>query len=274
MKSKKRKSEKEQNSDIKTSQDESSQITEKPLKDSLKEALGDPNASKSMKVQINAQIIASWKTYMVKGLPQEEKDRLLEKYAVADELKAPINPPIAAKLTDKNSKQLKKDGYRYDAQHITSLALTVLGGAITMANEAADDEEGVDLITFGERLLDAGKLLTESQFCQTNSRRSCIAPIFPKNIKEALKQTSPDAYLFGSNLPDVLKQIKETESLLDSTKNSSEYKSSGNFKSPSEKRTTSRYQGSSGFIPQSRPRLFFKGSKGRGRYNNYPQDQS
>lgn len=182
MKSKKRKSEKEQNSDIKTSQDESSQITEKPLKDSLKEALGDPNASKSMKVQINAQIIASWKTYMAKGLPQEEKDRLLEKYAVADELKAPINPPIAAKLTDKNSKQLKKDGYRYDAQHITSLALTVLGGAITMANEAADDEEGVDLITFGERLLDAGKLLTESQFCQKNSRRSCIAPIFPKNI--------------------------------------------------------------------------------------------
>ena len=145
---------------------------------------------------------------------------------------------------------------------------------MTIANKATDDEEGVDLITFGVHLLDAGTLLTDSQFCQTNSRRSCVAPIFPKNIKEALKQTSPDACLFGSNLPDVLKRIKETKSLLDSTKNSSEYKNSGNFKSPSEKRTASRYQGNPGFIPESQPRLFFKGSKGRGQYNNYSQDQS
>ena len=99
---------------------------------------------------------------------------------------------------------------------------------ITTVNEAAE-KEWVDMDLFLERLL--AKLIAEAQYHQTNSKRACITLIFPRNTKEALKQTIPDSSLFGSDLTKIIKQIKEGDTLLDANKDSTEQKGSGNEKS-------------------------------------------
>ena len=78
-------------------------IDEKPLKDNVRAVLGDPNISKSIKLPVHSAIIASLKTYMAKGLPTDDKQKLLEKYAVAEDIAAPIrNTAIATKLKKSN----------------------------------------------------------------------------------------------------------------------------------------------------------------------------
>ena len=51
-------------------------------------------------------------------------------------------------------------------------AFMALGLAINIMNEC--DEEGVDINILLECLIDAAKLMAESQFRQTQSRRACI----------------------------------------------------------------------------------------------------
>lgn len=106
----------------------------KPLSAVVKNALGDPRASKAIKLAVHPELIKSFKIYMTEGLPRVETDELLSKYAVTEGLEAPIlNEPIAAKL---NEKSMKKDAYRLEAQKSASIALSVISSIITMVNYA------------------------------------------------------------------------------------------------------------------------------------------
>lgn len=99
---------------------------DKPLRAEVKAVLGDPTASKSTKFPIHEELIESWRIYMANGLPEEEREYLMNKYAVPKDMEAPkLNEQIAAKLSEKS---IKKDTYRFEAQKINSLALTALSG--------------------------------------------------------------------------------------------------------------------------------------------------
>lgn len=116
---------------------------------------------------------------------------------------------------------------------------------------------------FVERLMDAAKLLAETQFSQTVSRSACIVPLFAKNIREALKTTIPDRSLFGSDLTNLVKQLKEAEALFD--QNNQQKK--GNFRSPAERKPFLNVQGANtGALSLNRPRLYFRGQRGRGQF--------
>ncbi|XP_058789582.1 uncharacterized protein LOC131663277 [Phymastichus coffea] len=193
----------------------------KNLRSDIKAILGNPNASKALDLPIYTELLESWKFYMAKGLPQDEKEKLLSKYASPEALQAPkLNEQIIAKISEKS---VKKDTYRIESQKVISLALTAISAAISMVNDANEDE-GVDPISFVERLTDAAKLLSHAQFQQTESRRACIIPLFQKNIREVLKSTTPDQSLFGNELTNVLKQMKEAEVLLENKKTICEYR--------------------------------------------------
>ena len=107
--------------------------------------------------------------------------------------------------------------------------------------------------------------MAESLYRQTESRRACIIPLFPKQIRDPLKKTVPDQHLFGSNFTGLVKQAKETEALFEIAKEQNKHpRVSGNFRGPGERRPFSSFQGNSSASAQNRPRLFFRGAKSRG----------
>ncbi|XP_014233125.1 uncharacterized protein LOC106656583 [Trichogramma pretiosum] len=209
-------------------------VKEKPLKKELKLALGDdPNESKALRSSIHSDVLRSLKFYATKGLPETECSELTYKYEIPDAFKTPkLNPQIKARM---NEKVIKKDTYRADAQDLTAEALTALSAAITMVNDA--DEDGLDQNTFLERLMDAAKLLAQAQYKQSQSRRACIIPIIEsKSIREILKKSNIDSYLFGLDLDKEVKAMKESDALFDHKKSST--KNQGNFR----RQTTAIFQ--------------------------------
>ncbi|KAL7307690.1 hypothetical protein TKK_0000371 [Trichogramma kaykai] len=202
---------------------------ETPLKPALLEVLGDPEASRNLRLPINSKLIECWKIFMAKGLPAEEKEKIFKRYQVAEGLDAPkLNEALIPRLPEKTT---KKDAYRQEVQSLISLALSTLSAAITMINEA-DAEDGLDEKVFTGRLMDTAKLLAEAQFSQTQSRRACIVPVFDKKLRQTLKDTTPDDRLFGTDLTNLIKQVKDTEALFDCSS-----KRAGNFKSAFKKKT-------------------------------------
>uniref|UniRef100_A0ABD2XMW6 Reverse transcriptase domain-containing protein n=1 Tax=Trichogramma kaykai TaxID=54128 RepID=A0ABD2XMW6_9HYME len=222
-------SESESETDTAPSEPKKRKKGETPLKPALLEVLGDPEASRNLRLPINSKLIECWKIFMAKGLPAEEKEKIFKRYQVAEGLDAPkLNEALIPRLPEKTT---KKDAYRQEVQSLISLALSTLSAAITMINEA-DAEDGLDEKVFTGRLMDTAKLLAEAQFSQTQSRRACIVPVFDKKLRQTLKDTTPDDRLFGTDLTNLIKQVKDTEALFDCSS-----KRAGNFKSAFEKKT-------------------------------------
>ncbi|KAL7292049.1 hypothetical protein TKK_0014330 [Trichogramma kaykai] len=222
-------SESESETDTASSEPKKRKKGETPLKPALLEVLGDPEASRNLRLPINSKLIECWKIFMAKGLPAEEKEKIFKRYQVAEGLDAPkLNQALIPRLPEKTT---KKDAYRQEVQSLISLALSTLSAAITMINEA-DAEDGLDEKVFTGRLMDTAKLLAEAQFSQTQSRRACIVPVFDKKLRQTLKDTTPDDRLFGTDLTNLIKQVKDIEALFDCSS-----KRAGNFKSAFEKKT-------------------------------------
>uniref|UniRef100_A0ABD2XM74 Core-binding (CB) domain-containing protein n=1 Tax=Trichogramma kaykai TaxID=54128 RepID=A0ABD2XM74_9HYME len=259
-------SESESETDTAPSEPKKRKKGETPLKPALLEVLGDPEASRNLRLPINSKLIECWKIFMAKGLPAEEKEKIFKRYQVAEGLDAPkLNEALIPRLPEKTT---KKDAYRQEVQSLISLALSTLSAAITMINEA-DAEDGLDEKVFTGRLMDTAKLLAEAQFSQTQSRRACIVPVFDKKLRQTLKDTTPDDRLFGTDLTNLIKQVKDTEALFDCSS-----KRAGNFKSAFEKKTPLSAQSGTGASTQGRARLFFRGSRGRNQNRNRSYNSS
>ncbi|XP_014235975.1 uncharacterized protein LOC106658489 [Trichogramma pretiosum] len=217
----------------------------------------DPGKSSAIKVDIHEKLLNNLKYYY--RLVLEEKEKLVGKYEVPEEFKAPeLNRQLISQLKEKT---LKKDEYKYDTQKLLASALTALGAGLAIIN--AGLSEGVDANTFVELISDVAKLLTEALYSQTQSRRACIIPLIDsKKTRDFLKQTKPDSSSFGSNLESEMKKFKEAESIFESKKQSaSTYtKPQGNGKRPFDRRPLSNYQGNSNTptTGQARQKLYFK----------------
>ena len=66
-------------------------------------------------------------------------------------------------------------------------------------------------------LMDTAKCLAKSQYSVTMLRKECLIPLVEsRNIRELLRNSTPDAYLFGSKLESDMKKSKESEALFSS----------------------------------------------------------
>lgn len=65
-----------------------------------------------------------------------------------------------------------------------------------------------------ERICDAAKLIADVQYKITDSRRACILPLLENSVRLALADSFPGKLLFGSNLPERVKDSKQTEKLV------------------------------------------------------------
>ncbi|XP_069365303.1 uncharacterized protein [Maniola hyperantus] len=201
-------------------------------------ALGDfEPESNEWGPEIYEDIAKRWEPILKEGLKKEVREELLKKCLFPKNcplLKPPVlNPEISAMLTEsarnRDTRVLKK-------QNQLACALTVLSK--TMSDMLTKQIEAPAIL---KNLADAGKLIADSHYLETETRRSLVTPMVDKTFIEPFKNRKRDSHLFGEKLGDFIKSsrgIQKTGKLIQSSATSSDL----NFK-PSLPRTHSNYRG-------------------------------
>lgn len=164
----------------------------------------DPSVSKSCGNNIQKDLAIRYTHIVTSGLDKELRKELLEKYlppgncALVD---APVlNPEIKAAVTDI---VIKRDKAIFDKQKQTASAISSVSEAITVML-SKDDKDPVLLKT----LMDTGRLLCDTQYKDSITRRNFILAVLKKELKNQIQQTKVDRFLFGEELPETLKAAK------------------------------------------------------------------
>lgn len=188
-----------------------------------------------------------------------------EKYPSPEGFEAPIlNPEIAAKMTES---QLKRDDHMVKRQQLGGAALAALGSAMKVVSEA-DDNTIIDKVEHIGKLNEAAKLVNLFIFDETVSRKAFILPGVDKKYKTLLEKCRTEKFLFGENLSEKIKEMKEMDRIGENLKGqaSSQYrkpppsytKASLNFRGQQHKKPPYAQPNGPSQSGQNRPKLSFK----------------
>ncbi|KAL0850726.1 hypothetical protein ABMA28_006668 [Loxostege sticticalis] len=197
---------------------------ESRLDDDILEILGDdPTTTVEYGKNIRQELAARFNHIATNGMNKENRKELCEKYLIPENCKligAPaLNAEVKAAL---NETTLKRDKLIESRQKRIAAAISCLGEALSHALESKNKDNAQI-----KRLMDAARLICDSQHNDSISRRNLAVYSLKKEMKEPLLNTKIDTSLFGEHLTDSLKVAKAV------TKSSSELKSQ--FKPPPSK---------------------------------------
>ncbi|KAL4718250.1 hypothetical protein ACJJTC_018249 [Scirpophaga incertulas] len=172
---------------------------------------------------------------MKSGISKESLDKLCTKYPVPDNFKGVIppkmNPEIAASLS---SITIKRDQRLINRQNITGKLLTAISN--TMTNVMKGNINSKIII---EQLSDAAKLAAQTFYEDNSSRNFFALANTSLTIKNALRDSEPELYLFGTDCGEKIKSaqtIQRTGNILKNkntnNKPSTSSTKQGNWKSP------------------------------------------
>ncbi|XP_015125107.2 uncharacterized protein LOC107046899 [Diachasma alloeum] len=122
-----------------------------------------------------------------------------------DEEAPQVNLPIQRHMSEI---AIKRDKHFIDTQNCVGTAIITLSAAISMGMNNAEDIDYAQLMKY---LWDTGKLLCDTYHQQSIARKSFITPILDKEIKPTLDASISDKWLYGENLTDQVKDVKEIE---------------------------------------------------------------
>lgn len=226
---------------------------------SILDVLGeDPTKSQYAELEIHPTFLERWQHWVKKGLLNAEREKLLKKYSRSLNLEAPIlNPEIVAPIGEYAT---KRDNFRKNTQQITGSALVALGAAITLCTK----EKSIDKLDFLHWLFDAAKLISDLLHNQTQNRKAVILPGLSREVKEVLKNTTPDKFLFGENLGEKIKNAKSLEKMAPTLKIQHQPSTSRqhlNLRGPPGTRPYPRKMGNAPLAGMAKQRLIFRGKK-------------
>ncbi|XP_059061877.1 bromodomain-containing protein 4-like [Achroia grisella] len=165
----------------------------------------DPTQDKTFGENLHKDLAMRWKHILTNGILKEEKANLLKEYLPAENcipMKAPIlNPELKSALSDTS---LKKDSYSEQKQNQMSSCISAIGKALNLALTQVENIPQEIIKT----LSDAGRLLCDTHYRESLSRRFTIVNSISKQKREIIKNAKIDEYLFGSNLSEHLKTSK------------------------------------------------------------------
>lgn len=175
------------------------------LNPDILEILGtDPSTEKVYGEDLHKDIAPRWQHILLNGLSKENRSELLKNYLPPQNctsLRAPkINLEIKAALSDINN---KKDLYSQSKQNQLSSSLAAVGKALNIA--LTKNSKIQDII---KPLSDAGRLLCDYHYKESQSRRYAAINTLSKSIRDTVKNTKIDEFLFGSDLSEHLKSSK------------------------------------------------------------------
>lgn len=202
-----------------------------------------------------------------KGLADDEKERLLNKYAIPSHWAAPkLNPEVASTLTEAAK---KRDHHLLSSQQAVGVATAMIASVLS-DRLLEDPQTNTEEL---QKLLDAADLLS-STFSQFNSaRKAFIEPGLAKDVKEVLQTSSPSEFLYGPNLGDRVKNAraitKVGSSLKDNKSNAPSTSAAKNQKKPP---AYGRRQGGSKWYNNRRPKSSYADKPYRkSQYQRYQQ---
>ncbi|KAL0821365.1 hypothetical protein ABMA28_005953 [Loxostege sticticalis] len=180
----------------------------------LLNALGDCHAdTPEWGENILDDISQRWEPILKLGLTKDIKEGITKKYLYPKNMpltKPPLlNPEISAVLTETSR---NRDVRVCNKQGQLGHALAALGKV--MSGLLTKNMETPEILRI---LNDAGKIIADSHFSETETRRSLIIPLLEKSFVAPIKDRKRDNYLFGENLGEFIKSsrgIKKTGQLI------------------------------------------------------------
>ncbi|XP_063622389.1 protein piccolo-like [Cydia splendana] len=218
----------------------------KEMKDNVAEGDFDPSLLQELGIvevdpvefgdDLQTDVAARFQTILLEGLKKEKKEELLKKYPFPKNVplaKSPsLNPEIGAMLAEACKLRDKRLLAKQDQ---LGKALSALGKALTGLLKRTPDIPNII-----RTLNDAGIMLADSHYAETDTRRSVIMPLIDKSFAEPFKDRKRDTFLFGEKLGELVKDsrgIKKTGQLIQPPSTASNL----NGRGPSMSRGT-RYQ--------------------------------
>lgn len=196
---------------------ETTGVDDESFNPDLVQALGDvePDTAE-FGDNLHTDVAKQFEKILLNGLDKGMKEELLKKYLYPKNLllaKSPeLNPEVSGMLAEvcklRDKRLLAK-------QTQLGKTLSALGKAITSLLKKEPDIP--DII---RTLNEAGKLLADSHFAETDTRRSVLIPLIDKSLTEPFKDRKRDAFLFGDNLGELVKNsrgIKRTSQMIQAT---------------------------------------------------------
>ncbi|XP_063374965.1 uncharacterized protein LOC134662622, partial [Cydia amplana] len=180
----------------------------------LIKALGETETEQGeFGVDLQPDIASRFQQILINGLKKETREELLKKYLFPSNVplaKAPtLNPEVAAMLVETCR---LRDKRLYGKQDQLGRALAAVGKALTYLLK-----KNPDIAEVMSTLNDAGKLIADSHYAETDTRRSVIIPLVDKSLIESFKDRKRDSFLFGDKLGDLVntsKGIKKTSQFI------------------------------------------------------------
>ncbi|KAL0881977.1 hypothetical protein ABMA27_001729 [Loxostege sticticalis] len=165
----------------------------------------DPSQDKSFGEDLHKDLATRWKHVLINGLPKDEKCELLKRYLPAENcayMKAPrLNPEVKSALSEIS---YKKDAYSEQKQNQMSSCIAAIGKALNLALSQTENIPQEIVKT----LSDAGRLLCDTHYRESLSRRYTIINSISKQKRDVIKNTKIDEFLFGSDLSEHLRSSK------------------------------------------------------------------
>ena len=186
-------------------------LEEVPLSEELLNAIGKRiNEERPLAPSLHSQFAVLWQDVIEKGLPDEERNKLIDKYPLPEnclfsdppkmnmEIKTVVQPPVVNRDTRIILKQQK-----------IAAALSALAKVLSSLVKDGKDLQEIPTI---ECLSDAIRLLADIQRDESLIRRSLIISNINVSLRDALTQTKCGNFLFGEKLEEIIKSAKALES--------------------------------------------------------------
>lgn len=184
------------------------------LSEDILNSLGDdPTKNQGTSFALHEQLVLRWQAILTNGLKKGDKQNLLNKYEVPENLTnlcpPKLNPEVKAALSKQN---LATDSAYVELQNQLGKGLSALGNGINIilnnADKISDELKSEILSSLG----DSGKILTSLFHRLSITRRNLVVPCL-KNMKNLVENCVPSEFLFGSDLNEKLNTAKALENI-------------------------------------------------------------
>lgn len=157
---------------------------------------------------IHKDVALRWSDIVKQGLPEEEVNRLLQKYPVPENCPFIAIPKLNAEINASvQENTIKRDKRIMEKQERIAGCLAAVGKAISIALKIENPQK----IGLLELLSDGGRLLASIHREESLARKNLILANLNSSLKTTLTNTSVDEWLFGVDLEDKIKTAKSLE---------------------------------------------------------------
>lgn len=217
---------------------------------------------------LHAELVPRWRDNLLNGMQKDEAVALLNQYDLPSNLPnlAPpkLNPEIAT-LIKRNNLVKIRDASQSEVQNQLGKGISALGKGITAILNSKEPLTGDLKKDLLKDFCDSGKILSNLFHRISVSRKNCILPLLNENIKDSVDKCPPTEFLFGSDLTEKIKSLKNLENVGKVLKTPSNFSStprtqkkeggnqkdytSKNFKRPARQSTQTGYR--KGYTPRT-----------------------